>query len=87
MDECLKESDFVSLRLGSREFTDPNMKWRDDAKCVSNPGIAQEFEFDTSSNPLPAGSRVSVTLTLRDDRRTPTATHTASPQTLSLIHI
>ena len=76
VDECLKESDFVSLRLGSREFTNPNRKWRNDATCVSNPGIAQEFEFDTSRNPLPAGSRVSVTLTLRDDRPTPTPTPT-----------
>lgn len=79
LEECLKPSDFVSLRLGSRTFSRINRSSYNSAYCDRDPERAQEFEFDTSSNPLPSGSRVNVTLTLRRSSTSGVPTSTPRP--------
>ena len=90
LDECLKPSEFVSLRLGSRTFDDPNEAasgYSTDAQC-NHRSRNQRFEFDTTVNPLPRDENVNVTLTLSTgsspgptptDTPAPTATRTPMP--------
>ncbi len=64
---CLKSSEFVSLRLGSRVFraSAAAYGWNaPDSHCEGNRGQNQWFEVNSSSNPLPAGSSVAVKLNL-----------------------
>ena len=78
--ECLKASEFVSLRISSRTFSNPDRVSDDDAGCESRRTRNQEFEFDTSSNPLRDGQSYTITLTLRGSggvTMTPTATLSA----------
>ncbi|MXY46633.1 MAG: matrixin family metalloprotease [Chloroflexi bacterium] len=75
--------------MGSRTFTNPSYTKYSDGECGSVRTRNQIFNFDSSSNPLRAGSRVKVTLTLNGSggganptptiTPTPTATSTQSP--------
>ena len=79
--ECLKGSEFVSLRIGSRTFSSVDRSRYSDAQCEAGRTRNQEFEFDTSSNPLRDGQSYTITLTLRGSggvTTTPTATATLS---------
>ena len=61
--ECLKPSEFRSLKLGSRTFTNPSYTRYSDSDCETRRTRSQIFKFNTSSNPLRANTRVKVTLT------------------------
>ena len=63
--ECLKETEFVSLQIGSRTFSSPDRVSDDDDECEGNRNRNQEFEFhDVTSNPLRTGRDYTITLTL-----------------------
>ena len=66
VDRCLKLSDFVSLRIDSKAFLNPNEARYTDAQCDANSALRQEFEFhDVTNNPLSvSGGRYLVKLTL-----------------------
>ena len=81
---CLKSSEFISLQLGSRIFSSPTRVRHTDESCEANRSGDQEFEFDTSDNPLRSGRSFDVALKLRsntavsDPTRTPTPTRTGT---------
>ena len=88
--DCLKPSEFVSLRLGDHTYTDPDttiMGYMEDRDCEANRDTNQFFEFESSDNPLEHRAVVDVSLTLGGDRvpptptptQTSTATSTATP--------
>ena len=81
---CLKPSEFISLQLGSRIFSSPTRVRHTEESCEANRSGDQEFEFDTSDNPLRSGRSFDVALKLRsntavsDPTRTPTPTRTGT---------
>ncbi len=65
-DDCIKASEFVSLRLGSSTYSDPDWIDETDETCQFNRNRYQTFHFnDATSNPLPAGETVPVQITMR----------------------
>ena len=88
IEECLRPSDFTSLTIGSRAYSDPDQVSDSDSRCVSYPDSFQEFEFhNIRTNPMPEGSRIDIGLNLSGGGTTPTATATlpapAAPSGLS----
>ena len=80
IDECLKGSEFVSLRIGSTTYTNPDTVTDTDAECTANINADQRFEFRrVTSNPLRAGSSYEITVTLVEaPARSPGATWTTT---------
>ena len=65
MDDCLKKSELVHLKIGSATFRDPDEQRRTDATCASNRSKYQRFTWrDVTTNPLPSGSTKSVELSV-----------------------
>ena len=65
LDKCLKPSAFSGLRVGDLTFDEIDDDAYTDSQCESNSGRDQRFDFDVSTNPLPTGSAVRVTLLLK----------------------
>ena len=65
LDKCLKPSAFSGLRIGNLTFDEIDDESYTDSQCGSNSGRDQRFDFDVSTNPLPVGSPVRVTLLLK----------------------
>ena len=87
IEECLKPSDFTSITIGSRTYSDPDQVSDSDSRCQSYPDSFQEFEFhNITTNPMPENSRIAIGLNLSGDSTTtptvtttPTATASLSP--------
>ena len=76
-ENCLKLSQFDSLRLGSEKFKNPTLSISGNAEC----GITwhrQTFEFYAVENPLPRYEYVEVTLKLEGSNNQ-VSTHTPTP--------
>ena len=89
LDKCLKPSELVSLRIGTRTYTRTSYVRYNDSQC-SNRNLEQEFEFDEDSNPLEVDEEETleyeIELTLRPARpgKVTTPTVTAGDRSLSV---
>ena len=73
--ECLKRSEVESLVLGGTTFSAPDTANHTDATCQNNRSYDQILKWqNVTTNPLPAGQRVSVTVNFTDAAPTPLPT-------------
>lgn len=79
-DDCIKASEFVSLKLGSSTYSNPDWIDESDERCAGNRNRFQTFHFyDATTNPMPAGQTISVQITARGNIAPPPApTNTAN---------
>ena len=86
LDKCLKPSELVSLRIGTRTYTRTSYVRYNDSEC-GNRSLDQEFEFDENSNPLEVDDdetlEYEIELTLHPTAPAPTGV-SASPGTESV---
>ena len=87
LEQCLKPSEFVSIRIGTRTFSEADStSHRNDAKCANNRGQAQEFRFGTSWNPMRSSTEYTVTLTLAGNTSsTPNPSPSPTPAPLACV--
>ena len=75
LNDCLKPTEFVNLRLGTTTFSDPDYAFKTSDYCSDNRDSYQIFRFDdVSTNPLPSGRQVSVRITYAGDTALPSNT-------------
>ena len=74
LDDCLKRTELVSLKLGSVVLHNPHYAFNRDTECADDRDQRQNFKFHIEQNPLPAGERVDVTLTLDPSSERPPVT-------------